>query len=223
MGTKYLANGGIGARQFILGCLLPLPMLLYWLGKWFIQRCVVNCSRAANTATNSNSSTLANQQDTPAPQPNQTQVQLDILKTLRGPYRDDEDQVTIYWEAVVEFRRLIISILILIPNDVIRLILATLACIAFLIHHNMIQPFHRFQSNIVETISLLGLCIVSVTGLLQATFTELEAIPRGTHTVILHVMQWISSLMGFVIILSIVVVELVFYLRYQAWKKKMGM
>ncbi len=221
VGTRYLASGSIGARQFILGCLLPFPMLLYWFGKWFIQRCVVKSSRAATTAINSSRNTPANQQVTP--QASHSQMQLDILKTLRGPYRDDEDQVTIYWEAVVEFRRLIISMLILIPNDVIRLILATLACIAFLIHHNMIQPFHRFQSNIVETISLLGLCIVSVTGLLQATFTELEAIPRGTHIVILNVMQWISSLMGFVIILSIVVVELVFYLKYQAWKKKMGM
>ncbi len=223
VGTKYLASGNIGARQFILGCLLPLPMLLYWLGKWLIQKCVVNRSLAASATTDSYSNTPANQQASPSPQSTQTQMQLDILKSLRGPYRDDEDQVTIYWEAVVEFRRLIISMLILIPNDVIRLILATLACIAFLIHHSMIQPFHRFQSNIVETISLLGLCIVSVTGILQATFTELEAIPRGTHIVILSVMQWISSLMGFVIILSIVVVELVFYLRYQAHKKKMGM
>ena len=220
IGTKFLASGRIGAPQFIAACFFPLPMLLYWGVKSVIQS-----SMAGNNAAPRDFTPTPSTSQQPSPtttQPRHTKTGLDILQTLQGPYRDDEDQVTIYWGAVVEFRRLIISALILIPSDVIRLLLATVACNAFLIHHNMIQPFQRVQSNIVETISLLGLCIVSITGLLQAMFTELEAIPRGIHADILNAMQWVSSVMGFIVILSIFMVEVIFCMRYRIRKRNLG-
>ncbi len=64
---------------------------------------------------------------------------------------------------------------------------------------------------------------MSITGLLQATFTELEAIPRGIHADILNAMQWISSVMAFVVILSIFLVETIFCARYRTRKRKLGM
>ncbi len=222
VGTTLLASGRIGAAQFVVACFLPLPMLLYWFAKWATQSCLASNNTTSKTTTDSAAAPSTSQQpSTGTSKPKHTRTELDILKTLQGPYRDVEDHVTIYWEAVMEVRRLIISALILIPNDVIRLVLATVACNAFLIHHNTIQPFKRVQSNIVETISLLGLCIVSITALLQATFTELEAIARGIHVDILNAMQWISSVMGFVVILSILLVEVIYCVRYSMRKRKL--
>ncbi len=151
VGTKYLASGRIGAAEFVVASFIPLPMLLYWGAKWVTQGCMsVNNPAPKPTSDSIATPSTAGHLSPVTSQPKHTKTELDILETLRGPYRDDEDQVTIYWEAVVEFRRLIISALILIPNDVIRLLLATVACNAFLIHHNMIQPFKRVQSNIVS-------------------------------------------------------------------------
>ncbi len=84
-----------------------------------------------------------------------------ILYVLQGQFRDDANHRTLYWEAIISVRHLLITGMILFPYSSIRMIVLSILCALFLIHHNYRMPFQIRTSNHVETLSLLftaGIC-----------------------------------------------------------------
>ena len=134
LGTKLLKDGKISSVHFIFSCILPLPFCILWL---FLYIC--KWRKIKHLPRGKLKHKVSKLTDT-------AQVILDVLQ---GPYRDDDETVinipnfffkgnannktdptnqskmsvlgsAVYWEGIMEFRRLILNCLILVDYDIIR-------------------------------------------------------------------------------------------------------
>ncbi len=129
-GMKQLRNGTITALAFILCCLCPIVGLYFML----IHHCVAKGKQAHSKSL--------------------TETDVAIMSVLQGPYREDEKHMTLYWEAMVSIRRLLITAMTLCGYASIRMIIITIMCHVFLCQHIYLSPFAMHTSNHVETLSL---------------------------------------------------------------------
>ena len=153
---RMLIANYIGAWEFILCCLFQ-PFGLYY---------TIGYRRHRNLKDN-------------APKTAMSEEAKAIISVLQGPYREDEKNVTLYWEAMVSLRRLLITIMTLIGSASIRMVIITGFCILFLVQHIYTVPFKAKQSNHVETMSLVLLSFVAVINSLKSILTDSGTIPTG--------------------------------------------
>ncbi len=102
-----------------------------------------------------------------------------IISVLQGPYREGDNSTTLYWEALVSLRRLLITAMTLVGTASIRMIFITAFCIIFIIQHVHHAPFKVKQSNRVELLSLFLLSLVAVINLLKASLIDSGVVPFG--------------------------------------------
>lgn len=134
-----------------------------------------------------------------------------IISVLQGPYREDEEHITIYWEAVVSFRRLLITGMTLIGYATIRMILITVLCCVFLYQHVHLYPFRVRSSNYAEGFSLLLLCVTSCINLLKACLTDTGVVPSGPSVPLFKTLVWCEKMFLFILLLFIVLTECMSY------------
>ncbi len=101
-----------------------------------------------------------------------------ILSVLQGPYKGSENETSMYWEAMVSVRRLLIISMTLISYESIRMVAITGLCIIFLAQHVCMYPFKVKSSNQCEMISLMLLTFAAVINLLKA-LQILVLFPQG--------------------------------------------
>ncbi len=145
-GLKLLRNNEISAATFVCCCLCPLVALLSIL--------IYKCVKAKKTV----------QYNEQLPKASET-----VLPVLQGPFRDDEQNMTVYWEAMISFRRLFITGMTLVGYASVRMKIITVISLIFLIQHIFMKPFLVKTSNYIETLSLLLLSITAVINLLKAS------------------------------------------------------
>lgn len=181
-GMKYLKQGKISAFIFIMSCVCPIILL---------------CHRLFRPNTKEKTISSASKA---------------IIYVLQGPYREDEKHYTLYWEAVVSLRRLMITGT-LIATSLLQMIIASSLCVLFLIQHNYYQPFQLTVSNHVETFSLGLLCFVASINLLKASLNDFGVTPSGPAVPLLKGLQSIEKSLIIILIIFICLVE------FKSWRK----
>ena len=169
------SGSSISSGEFLAACIIPLPVLIYWLFKHVFKR-----EEAAARPNNS----------------------AEVMKVLHEPFRDpnDPDKGTLYWESVMIGRRLILlTVHSFIPNAMIRLFVMASACDFMAIHHIIKDPFRSKTANRVETMSLVTLAIIAKISLVKATLLSSGISAKGTNKDILEGLQWFEfAAMGLV-------------------------
>ena len=236
LGTKLLKDGKISSLHFIFSCILPLPFCIIWL---FLHLVKWRKIRQATTRSTDKMTKVPETKKLSGA----TEVILDVLQ---GPYRNDDETVisvpslffrgkdnnntdsnekskisnlssAVYWEGIMEFRRLILNCLTLVNNDIIRLTLISVTCLVILLHHAYVKPFRLARSNKAETLSLSFLLVISAMNAIKAAFSENGVIPEGPNETLLRFFQRADNIFLFLLISFIILIELAcfFQTRYK--------
>ena len=184
---KMLKAKHISAWQFIL-CLLCQPIALYHIIKH-------TCSKHQNAKDSPPNKLMADEARA-------------IISVLQGPYREDAKSMTLYWEAMVSLRRLLITVMALIGTASIRMIFITGFCIIFAMHHVYTVPFKAKQSNHVESLSLFLLSLVAVINLLKASLTDSGVVPSGPSVSFFKGLEFFEDTLLVILMIFIVFTEI---------------
>eukprot|EP00112_Aurelia_sp_Birch-Aquarium-sp1_P003286 Seg1365.4 transcript_id=Seg1365.4/GoldUCD/mRNA.D3Y31 product="WD repeat-containing protein 19" protein_id=Seg1365.4/GoldUCD/D3Y31 len=135
-------------RGIFVGCFFPLPYLFYRLYRWKFA-CTTQHDKQVDA--------------------------LDVVaklihESLTSPFKKTSGEPEyLYWEGVYIARRLVlITILTFFQDHNIKLYTILFIQIAFLLHHVHLQPFNKRFLNILETISLTALVLISSMNLLHS-------------------------------------------------------
>ncbi len=187
IGLKLLKQGKISAATFVCCCLFPLVALWFIFIYKYMNQNITGKSMGKNASR---------------PQTSEA-----IISVLQGPYRDDEKNMTLYWEAMVSIRRLLITSMTLVPYASIRMIIITALSLIFLIQQIYKSPFQVPTSNDVETVSLALLCMTSVINLLKASLTDSGVVPSGPSVQFFKSLEFCEKIFVLFIISFILVTE----------------
>ena len=187
LGMKLLKEQTLPAGLFICCCLCPLFGIIGMFMSAFWRKSKYQIS--SNTKeSNKDASEI-------------------IISVLQGPYKESENHMTIYWEAMVSLRRLIITGLTLVGNASIRMVLITAFSVVFLYQHVRIQPFINRASNHVEGLSQSLLIMVSVINLLKASLTDSGVVPTGPSVLFFKGLELIEKVFPLILISHIIYIE----------------
>ena len=186
LGLKLLKQNKISPTIFICSCLCPLIAVYFML--------IYGCIKRKDSKI--------------AQQPVLSKESEVIISVLQGPYRDDEKHQTLYWEAMVSVRRLLITGMTLVSYASIRLIIITALGLIFQIQHIYMSPFLVRTSNDVETVSLTLLVLTSVINLLKASLTDSGVVPSGPSVSFFKSIELCEKMFVLIIIAYILLVEL---------------
>ncbi|KAK2179315.1 hypothetical protein NP493_499g02012 [Ridgeia piscesae] len=164
VGPPLLQRGQIGLWQFFAGCLFPLPLSAYWVGKWaFGRRRRLRRWRPLR-------------EDERA-----------VVNLLQGPFRDPPRD-GVCWAGVLIGRRLVLVLLFTFVNDsLVRLLLMLLACFLILLHHVHVQPYKDARANVAATASAAALVALGSINLVRAGFEAAEYTPSGPNAVLMKI------------------------------------
>ncbi|XP_078372186.1 uncharacterized protein LOC144655886 [Oculina patagonica] len=162
LGSYKLYDGTLSVGKFLLACFFPLPSLIYWLFVYF--------SRVLGYPVNGHS--------TPC-QVSRNSLEIVLYDSFKRP--EDGRKLSLSWESIMIGRRLILIVLKSFVSDPLpRLLVMTLFCFLFLLHHVVAQPFRDGIANTVETISLLSIAVLATGNVFFASFLSL-AVPLNYH------------------------------------------
>ena len=169
-GSVKLFSGTVTIRGLVLGCIFPLPVLLYWLFSFLCYSAV---------------------------QYNEHDEALAVKRALYGPFREPKDgkKGTVYWESILIARRLVLIVLHTFVIDMhARFLIMSFVCMIILCIHLIVQPFRRNSANILESCSLLSLVVIATINTYKASFISVGVEPSGpTSEVVGYLSQWIRS------------------------------
>ena len=166
-GSSKLYKASISSKEFLGACILPLPLLMYWLIKRILKR---KDSLKKHRRSNK-----------------------DVLEVLHGPFRqpNGNDKGTLYWESVLIGRRLILlSFHAFIATSMFRMVCMAGACVIMLLHHVLKNPYRNPISNKAETFSLLTLVMMAVINLTKATLISFGTSADGPAKSYLETLEW---------------------------------
>ncbi len=184
VGMKLLKEGQISPATFFLYCLCPASIVFFKLLKKPDINEATSDSRPLSKASKA------------------------IISVLQGKYREDDTFLTLYWEAMVSIRRILITASTIIHFASIRLIITTILNSLFLYQHVHIYPFQIKSSNYVEGLSLLLLLINSVINLLKACLTDSAVVPSGPSVSFFKGLELTEKLFVLSLLSCIFIIEL---------------
>jgi len=161
-GSYKLYGKTLSVWKFLLACFLPLPSLIYWL---FISFCQVLRNPVNEVST-----------------PQQMSLN-SVERVLYDSFKRPEEgrKLSLSWEGIMIGRRLILVVMkSFVNNPMPRLLIMSLFCFLFLLHHVVAQPFRDSLANAAETISLLSIAILGMVNLVFVSFFSL-AVPFNDH------------------------------------------
>ncbi len=131
-----------------------------------------------------------------------------LLSVMQGPYRQDDNHATLYWECIVSLRRLVISALTLLSYVSIRMVIVSILSALFFIQHIYLQPFQVQMSNHVESLSLFFLIISAVMNLLKALLTDFGVVPSGPSVAFFKQIELVERSFVIILIIVILIIEI---------------
>ena len=188
-GSVKLFSGTVTIRGLVLGCIFPLPVLLYWLFSFLCYSAV---------------------------QYNEHDEALAVKRALYGPFREPKDgkKGTVYWESILIARRLVLIVLHTFVIDMhARFLIMSFVCMIILCIHLIVQPFRRNSANILESCSLLSLVVIATINTYKASFISVGVEPSGpTSEVVGYLSQWIEVVLLGIVPLGFLVLVFLFVL-----------
>ena len=113
-----------------------------------------------------------------------------------------------YWESMVELRRLLLSLLVFVNNQVLQIVCSLFLCFSFLLQHIISFPFKNNRSNYIESISLALLCMSAVLNLGKASIISQSLSVDSYSFVAVNVFISLEQSMPLFLILVIIVAEI---------------
>ena len=159
-GSYKLYGKTLSVGKFLLACLFPLPSLIYWLFFSFcqVQRHPVNEVSGTPQQMSMNS------------------VERILYDSFRRP--EEGRKLSLSWEAIMIGRRLILVVMkTFVINPMPRLVIMSVLCFLFFVHHSFTQPFRDSIANTAEAISLLFIVVLANVNVFFASFLSL-AVPH---------------------------------------------
>ncbi len=193
-GMKLMKEDKLTATGFAISCIFP-PLVLYLV---FKQKLSVTKPLLKENRVTTESSTFSQESEA-------------IISVLQGPYREDEKHMTLYWEAMVSIRRLLMCAMTLVSYASIRMMILLALCGVFLSQHIYLLPFKVKASNSAETLSLFLLLIEAAINLLRASLTDSGVVPSGPS---------VPFFKGLEMSEKFLVVILVAFIIVREWKHK---
>ena len=153
-GSYKLYIKTLSVEKFLLACLFPLPSLISWL---FFSCCQVQ-RHPVNEQMSMNS------------------VERVLYDSFKRP--EEGRKLSLNWEGIMIGRRLILVVMkTFVINPMPRLVIMSVLCFLFLLHHTFTQPFRDSIANTAETISLLFIVVLANVNVFFASFLSL-AVPH---------------------------------------------
>ncbi len=168
-----LRSNRISSGEFLIGCLVPIPVALVALLR----------KNRKESETTQSSRTLYN--------------------LLQGPYKDLEYRpfgckrpLYICWGGLYLVRRLLLVLLqLFVQNVLVRLTVMTFLSLASLFHHMMVWPCKEHKANVSSFISALALVVICFTNAIKAAFEVAEYIPNGLNADIMRAVHLVEDLL----------------------------
>ena len=162
LGSYLLKFGLIGVSQYCVASIFPLPFCCFWmylfLRDLIYKKRYVSLESDHDVITGSESCEGIRNSEVAILSVDDNRVS--ILRVLLGPFRDHHSKklfsgCPIPWEGFLTFRRLsIIIVLTFIYDNRLKKILVLTLCVAILVCHMYVKPFHNSRDNHLETASL---------------------------------------------------------------------
>lgn len=189
-GIKLLERKEIGLLFFFASCLFPLffaiPTVLYYFK-------IIKTKKE----TDENRSNSGSQNETTEENwccGDVADIRTEVVDAITGPYKYDIFGGICY-EGVLNFRRMVMVVLFTFITDLlIRHMALAAASLIILVVHIKAQPFKHKWSNVLETVSLVLLLVISGTNLIKATFESTQVVPRGTNYLVVVMFEWIEAI-----------------------------
>ena len=213
LGSYLLKLNRISVAQFCAACILPLPFFPYWL--YLLVRNSSWCMRhLVRFNTNGNGATTVADD-----QRREEEVELRwsnsaVLYVLLGPFRQHHAAFLlpsshIPWEGFLIFRRFaLISVLTFVFDNQMKAILSTILFVAILLIHVFVRPFKATKDNVLETLSLGTLIIISLLTLVKGFYfgDDLHSAQGLLFTV--NLMENILVIFPIALIVSLIIISI---------------
>ena len=191
LSPALMKKGYISLGEFFLGCILPLPITVYWAIKYVVKK---------NASVNP------------------TDDAVSVYKLLQGPYREfDLPGILRYtcWSGILLGRRLcLILAATFISNVVIRLSIMMAVCQIALLHHVLVRPCKERRGNAAGTISSSALLTICTVNLLRAAYESAESVPDGPNFTLMKVLDQVeNSLLLWIPMAGVIIILLVLISR----------
>lgn len=209
----HLKNNVITYREFILAWIFPLPYLIWCFWRWYDQTC--------RSTDHVDTARRVMEGDIVECETEMDQSIYEILYRIESPYkgtgnhlleneRREYENINIpepaFWSGVLIGRRLILIIVFtFIQAPVLRLYIALILCLAYLVHHLYYQPYLNTISNVVETVSSSILVVFCSMNLFFAYSYVSDLAPEMADKDIALLFRWFEAVL-LVILPSIVAV-----------------
>ena len=183
----------IGIELFIVSLFIPLFSSPFLIAR-FIKYRVTKEDNKVNAIKNI------------GPHTQQKNARYLVSRLLADPYRNTFAW-GICWEGVIAFRRLLLVVIATFtPSLLLRHILLGLGCQMSLLMQLLVRPFVKRSCNVLETLSLSILLLVSMMNLLKAAYFQSGEIPESTPDKVFEVYDWVEAIFFAIIPLGIVCV-----------------
>ena len=163
LASYKLHKQSVTLRQLLIGFILPLPALPFWLFSMKFSAPINNVEATEK---------------------------LEVLqKMLLTPFREPG---AVCWKSIMIARRLVLVLLFCLINETFyKLFWMTLACLLALVHHLWIKPFKHKWANNLESISLSALVVLSLINFYKSALVEATA-QADAQADSVKVIQWLE-------------------------------
>ncbi len=187
LSPALMKKGYINLGEFFLGCIVPLPMAVYW----SIRHCILTSHKVKPTDD-----------------------AVSVYKLLQGPYREfDLPGILRYtcWAGVLLGRRLcLVLAATFISNVIVRLSVMMAICQLSLLHTVLTRPCKEKRGNIAGIVSSSALLTVCSVNFLRAAYESAEYAPEGFNFTLMKVFDQVeNSLLIWIPLAGVVVIVLV--------------
>ena len=182
----------IGVKLFIISLFIPLFSAPFLLSRFIRHRVTKARRKTKNIET-----------DVHTAKPKKDAKYL-VSRLLTDPYKNTFAW-GICWEGVIALRRLLLIVIATFtPSLLFRHILLGLGCQLSLVMQLIVKPFVKTSCNVLETLSLSILLLVSMMNLLKAAYFQSGEIPDSTADKVFEIYDWIEAILFAIIPLVIV-------------------
>ena len=237
LGSYLLKLNRISVAQFCLACVFPLPFCCYWLyllvrnSSWWMRhyRRVETNDKMQDDVIDENSTDSAttegrgtvNGNSNPETETLSTESELRgskpaVLRVLLGPFRAHK-AIFIFpashlpWEGFLIFRRLVLILVLTFVYDTrVKATLSMILCAVILLPHVLVKPFKSASDNVLETLSLVMLIIISGFSLIKSIYYG-EDLDSGSRSLLnmINVIENALIIFPVALILSLVMLSII--------------